>query len=65
MRSKTVIIKTDNGPVTIDESNYDPKVHTLHTEAIKEKAKGLEIEVRGSKPESLIEKIFQKEVGES
>lgn len=25
----TVVIVTDNGPVTINESDYDPKVHTL------------------------------------
>lgn len=26
---KTVVINTENGPVIINESDFDPKIHTL------------------------------------
>jgi hypothetical protein len=29
---ETVIIETENGPVTINKSDYDPKTHTLQGE---------------------------------
>lgn len=35
--AKTVVIKTANGPVRINESDYDEKVHTLHSKGEQEK----------------------------
>ena len=34
---RTVQIRTPNGPVTINEEDYDPKVHTLHKEDERER----------------------------
>lgn len=34
----TVIIATKNGPVVMNESEYDPKVHTLFKEPVKKSA---------------------------
>lgn len=39
MECKTVIIKTDNGAVTINKSDFDKSKHTLFSEPKKAEAK--------------------------
>ena len=36
---ETVTIQTENGPVDINKSDYDPKIHKLAGEAKKESGK--------------------------
>ena len=50
MKCETVIIKTDNGAVTINKCDFDKKVHTLFAEPKKTDSKKAASKKR-SKPE--------------